>query len=437
MAKSALSHPKKEKKPLAKKPPLQEKIDTLTKAFEHFTEETSRLEDAYQGLQKKFKTVNDELEEANRKLENKVVQLDAIIHYLHSILSNISQGLVFIDLNGIITTYNEAAKAILEVDPLDVLFTSFWTHFRDDLFGFSMREALSMNKSPETIYATIETSAGVKCEVEVSTTFIKKGDNDASPPEPIVELTHGIIVLMRDITNIRVLQEMANRNDRLKALGEMAARVAHEIRNPLGGIKGFAALLKRDLEGQKEQQEMASYIIEGTNNLNRLVTNILNFSRPVHPTLVFTDLIDLLREVHQHVQADSTLDAKISIVVESSVSTLVVPVDPQLVKSAFLNLIVNAIQAMPPTGGKIHLQIDQEIDKAIVTIADTGIGIPEENLVKVFSPFFTTKSEGTGLGLAEVHKVIQAHGGDIEVFSKVGKGSTFIVTLPLKGFAVK
>lgn len=395
--------------PTSKKKPQQEKIAGLAKAIVQLRELSH-----------------------NPNVKNpRDSGIDAIIHYLHSIISNISQGLIFIDIHGVVITYNEAAKAILEVDALDVLYTSFWTYFSDDLFGFSMRKALSMQKSPGTTFATITTSNGKKLELEVHAKFIQKKADSNPSGEPLTELTQGMIVLLRDITTLRSLQEKANRNDRLKALGEMAARVAHEIRNPLGGIKGYASLLRRDLEGQEELQKMADSIIEGTNSLNMLVTNILNYSHPIHPSFVCLDLIGLVREVHQHVQADETIDPKIVIDVEFPVTSLIAPVDPQLLKSALLNLVVNAVQSLPAEGGKVLIFAGKEDDKALIKISDTGVGIPEENLEKVFSPFFTTKSEGTGLGLPEVYKVIQAHEGHIEVESRVGKGTTFTIALPL------
>ena len=216
-----------------------------------------------------------------------------------------------------------------------------------------------------------------------------------------------------------------------KELGEMAAMVAHEIRNPLGGIKGFASLLQRDLKNDPELEQMAGYIVEGTDNLNRLVTNVLNYSRPIVPNIESTDLVALVKDLRQLISADHAVDPSVEIIIETAKPVLYAPIDPQFIQSAFLNLIVNAIQAMPQ-GGILKIILDEENGAAVLKVSDTGVGIQEDNLEKIFSPFFTTKPQGNGFGLSEVHKVIQAHGGTIDVQSAIGKGTQFTIRLPFK-----
>jgi signal transduction histidine kinase len=238
--------------------------------------------------------------------------------------------------------------------------------------------------------------------------------------------------MIRDVTEMRYLQTLADRADRMKVLGEMAAQVAHEIRNPLGGIKGFASLLKRDLISHPEMQQMAASIVEGTDNLNHLVDQILHYSRPVQAHTEATDLILLLKQVKEHIMADANIyKSNINIHIETSFSKISLPLDTGLFKSALLNLIVNAIQAMP-NGGTITLALRKQLYHVILSVSDTGTGIPEDLIPKLYSPFFTTKREGNGLGLIEVQKVIHAHGGTIDVTSIVNQGTTFIIKLPIK-----
>jgi signal transduction histidine kinase len=225
---------------------------------------------------------------------------------------------------------------------------------------------------------------------------------------------------------------MSNRDDLLKELGEMVATVAHEIRNPLGGIRGFASLLHRDLAGQPEQQEMAQHIIEGADNLSRFVTHVLNYARPTEVHLAPVDLNQLIEELRHHVEADPTLDSRITFTCHLAPSPVKALADAQLLQSALLNLIVNAIQAMPE-GGKLALSVKQKNQQPLLQVSDTGVGISPENMPKLFSPLFTTRPSGNGFGLAEVKKIIQAHGGTIDVQSEVGKGTLF--TLKLKGVA--
>lgn len=384
------------------------------------------LETAYDTLKEQFKTVNRILRDTNVKLNTKVGELDVLTYYLNSILSHMSQGLLFINLDGYLTTCNTAAENILAIDSLNILFHPFADHFPDDLFGFSMKEALAQQKTPKKTFIFMEMANGTKKELEIDATFLVTQDSDNA-------LFQGMIVLMRDVTDLHRLQTLANRNDHMKALGEMAAMVAHEIRNPLGGIKGFASLLQRDLKEQPALQQLATYIVEGTDNLNRLVTNVLKYARPVTTSIVNADVIAVLHELCEHVQADASFDPRIQINIVSSLKTLLVPIDIQLLKSALLNLIVNAEQAMPD-GGTITLNVTQEKECAVVQIKDTGIGIPSENIKKIFTPFFTTKKTGNGFGLAEVDQVVRAHSGTIDVVSTPGHGATFTIKIPLKPF---
>lgn len=390
----------------------------------------------YDVLKEQFKTVNRALHDTSMELNSKVGELDVLTYYLNSILSHMSQGLLFINRDGYLTTCNAAAENILAIDSLNILFQPFADHFSDDIFGFSMKEALAQLKGTKKTVVFVETSVGVQKELEIDATFLQQQDLiNAAPKTNNMDSLLGIIVLIRDITDLHRLQTLANRNDRMKALGEMAAMVAHEIRNPLGGIKGFASLLQRDLQPQPELQKLAAYIVEGTDNLNRLVTNVLNFARPVKTNIENIDMLVMINELCQHVKADENFNPKIQITISSKLPTLLVPVDIQLFKSAVLNLIVNAMQAMPD-GGKITMNIKQEKHHAVLVITDTGLGISAENLKKLFSPFFTTKATGNGFGLAEVEQVIRAHGGSIDVESAIDKGTTFTIKIPLKPYGI-
>jgi signal transduction histidine kinase len=407
-----------------------DKLDSLSKAFEIFSEESVRLETAYKSLNEHFQHLNVELQESNHQLQNKVAELDVITQYLKSILDNISQGILFIDFRGVITTYNHAARKILNLLPNEILMTSFWKCFDDRVFGFSMKEALHSKKAPTFSTVTYKDHNQQPCELEISTTFTLK--NTAMQQHGGSASTEGLILMIRDITEIRQLQMIANRADRLKELGEMAAQVAHEIRNPLGGIKGFASLLQRDLADKPELKQMATYIVEGTDNLNTLVTQVLQYARPLQPHFEDVDMVVWMEEFKHHVLADPAVKSQnITIDLVCKEAKLPLNIDIALFQSAMLNLIFNAIQAMP-NGGTVTIHLEKHSQTTSITISDNGIGIPKENLVKIFSPFFTTKAEGTGLGLAEVQKVIQAHGGTIELTSEVDKGTSFTITIPNK-----
>ncbi len=409
----------------------EEKLATLLKAFELFNQETSRLEAAYAALQKQFHDVNSELEKTNSALQDKVTELDSLSSYLHSILSNITQGLLFIDMKGIVRTYNPAAETILDVAAQRVLARPFWEQFPDDFFGFSVKEILSSHRPLASTSSIIKLSEGGNREVEVEMTFVNPPEEEDGVKERNRGQAQGLILLIRDITEIRRLQQIASRNDRLKELGEMAARMAHEIRNPLGGVKGFALLLERDLIDLPDQKQMAAYIVEGTEIINQLVSNILNYARPLQLELTPIDFTKLFEELKKHFLATYKVDSQIQI--KTSVQPMHTPVllDEHGFHLALLNLMLNGIQAMPE-GGLLSLNAQQRLGETIITVSDTGIGIAPENRDKLFSPFFTTKVDGNGFGLAEVYKIVQAHGGVIEVESQIGKGTTFSIKIPIK-----
>lgn len=417
---------------VAKSHTSEEKIASLIKAFELFNLETQNLAGAYEALKEQFQAVNLELEESNKQLKLKISELDVITYYLDSILSNISQGIIFIDLIGNITTYNSSAERILEVDRLDVLFQPFWNKFSDDHFGFSMSKALKNKRAPHMTFTTIKLPNGQMRELEIDTSFVlqKRSESTITRVSPTIDFMKGLIVILRDMTDLKRLQAIANRNDRMKELGEMAAKVAHEIRNPLGGIKGFASLLERDLAKSPDLQKMAHYIVEGTDTINHLVNNVLTYSRPMDLHLESMDLHALLEEIIDYIRADAMMTSKHQLVVHTKNEKMLAPVDASQFKSALLNIVINAIQAMPD-GGKIEITLRRDPKMAVVIVKDEGTGIAPENLENIFSPFFTTKEQGNGFGLAEVYKIMQVHGGTIDVESGVGKGSSFALHFPL------
>jgi signal transduction histidine kinase len=405
---------------------------TLDQAFKQFSLETERLEMTYRTLQERFQAVQLTLQESHTRLAGKLAELDFVSRYLETILHHISQGILFIDLNGIVTTYNVAAQQILQIPEKNLLFHPFSDHFDDKFLGFSLQEAFATKQCPKTTFLSWS-QQGQILELEIEATFVSMSPqayplaHRQASSSPI----QGLLVLLRDITQFRRLQQIASHHDRLQALGELAAHLAHEIRNPLGGIKGFATLLQQELKGRADLQQMASYIVQGADDLNQFVSHVLQYARSFQLHLENVDLIHLIEEIKQLMQVDSHWNSQVDFVIQSPVSILMIPLDPQLFKSALLNIFVNAVQAMP-TGGRLLIEVKPEQSWVLLRIEDTGIGIASENLTKIFSPFFTTKEAGNGLGLAEVHKVIQAHQGWIEVQSELGKGTQFTIKIPLK-----
>lgn len=405
---------------------------SLTHAFKQFSLETEHLELTYQSLQERFKSVQQTLQESHTRHSGKLAELDFLSHYLKTILQHVSQGVLFIDQNGIITTYNASAQAILQIPEKDLLFHSFHDCLEDRLFGFSLKDAFAEIKCPNTMFVSLNHQGLIK-ELEVEAAFVEMS-RQAMPIGQKLPSSHtaqGLLILLRDITKFRRMQQTAHRQDRLKELGGLAAHLAHEIRNPLGGIRGFAAILEQELKDRPDLQQMAAHIVQGSDQLNDFVTQVLQYARPFQLHIENTDLLLLLEEIKQLMQADSAWNTKINFTIHGPTEGCLFPIDPQLMKSALLNLLVNAIQAMP-NGGNLTVSVKLDPSLLVIEVEDTGVGISADNLTRLFTPFFTTKEAGNGLGLAEVHKDVQAHQGWVDVESREGRGSKFTIKIPVK-----
>ena len=357
-------------------------------------------------------------------LQEKTKQLDRVTHYLDSILKNITEGLIFVSHIGIITTYNVAAEKILGHKQKDVLFTSYAEKFADEAFGFSMASALKMLTCPGINYAKYVCKGRFEKELEISTSPVFRKSRSQQ----------GIILVIRDITVKRLLLKKEEQNKRMQELGQLAATVAHEIRNPLGGIEGFASLLQSDLKKEyPEWSRMAGYIIDGSKTIGLLIENVLRSARPLSPHIQEMDIVQLIEEIKKHVEIDPHFSKNIQIRLQPYAPSILLLADQGMVRSALLHLVRNACQAIEDSG-LIDITVFTKDDSAVVTIKDTGRGIAPEHIDRLFSPFFTTKEKGTGLGLYETYRIIQSHNGHIEVKSSSDCGTLFIITLPVKGF---
>lgn len=244
----------------------------------------------------------------------------------------------------------------------------------------------------------------------------------------------GLVLLLRDLREIRDLQEKVRRSERLASLGRLAAGVAHEIRNPLSSIRGFAQYFMRRLKGQVEEQEYASIMVKEVDRLNRVISELLDFARPKEPHREPQALEEIIDYSLKLLQSEfSQLKIKVEKSFEPDLPK--VEVDRDQISQAFLNLFLNSLESIEGEGKiKVSLKRMSQPPALEVAIMDTGRGIAREDLGKVFEPFFSTKRKGSGLGLAIVHQIVEGHGGDIAVDSQEGMGTTFRITLPVSGF---
>jgi len=244
--------------------------------------------------------------------------------------------------------------------------------------------------------------------------------------------------LAEDLTvaneNLKKAQEDARRAERLAALGQLSAGLAHEIRNPLGVIKGSAEILNQKLaDSNPLAQELSGYIYTEVNRLSGLVARFLDFARPSQLDLRRTDLPALVEKTLKSVSEQQPMD-KIAVKTEYAPALPPVMADQQLCDQVFTNLISNACEAMGEQGGELRINLQPRNSgskhEVVVDIEDTGPGIPADIKEQIFNPFFTTKKSGVGLGLAIVTKIVDAHGGTVRVTSEPGHGARFQVSLP-------
>ena len=258
-------------------------------------------------------------------------------------------------------------------------------------------------------------------------TFINEKSDIAYPLNELRLLTPVARQITHSLKNLEIYDKIRER-DRLATLGEMSAGLAHEIRNPLGAIKGAAQYLQPTMENMA-QNEFLKIIVDEVDRLNKVVTQFLNYAKPFQQSLTETNLDELLKKTLQTVTAD--MSSQIKFIYTADPQTPLVTVDPQHMNQVFLNLIRNALQAMPE-GGELKVFLKPTKETVQIIFEDTGVGIAPENVKNLFIPFFTTKEEGSGLGLPICQKIIKAHNGTIQVESTLQKGTKFIITLPSK-----
>lgn len=418
-------------------------IHLLTDAFHSFGETTRKLQEAYSRLERKVASVDRELEETNRKLNRKVIELDNLTNYLNNILESMTSGVIAVNRQGEITTFNKAAQKITAFKADEVLGKPCIRVFREEEGSTcSLMRILETGQVQMSIEKDIFAKGGRPVPVEANTSLIKDRDGR----------TMGAVEIFWDLSEIRELENQMRQTDKLAALGEMAARVAHEIRTPLSSIEGFASLLERDLKHDGSKRKLAKNIVKGSRNLNNIVTNLLVYTKPVRLNLQREELTEIIEESLSFLTEESKEKEirNIDITRDYRHNSRKVKVDAGQIKQVFLNLLFNAVQAMPK-GGSLTIATRVTGDRPQVrgkdlmpgtvypvpegkfmeiSFIDTGGGIPRDELDKVFSPFFTTRENGTGLGLAIAHKIVESHGGRMKVRSELSRGTTFDVILP-------
>lgn len=348
--------------------------------------------------------------------------------HLQAVIESISTGVLALDLDGKIMTFNRAAEQITGFKSRQLQGRMFGEFFES---GYFQKLSLTFNELIQ-----------IEEETEIETQINGADKNDAyisltiSPLKSSKGKKIGIVLSLSAITQTKKLEQQAKRTGRLAAMGEMAVQIAHEIRNPLGSIELFSTMLMDDLQEFDDLKALAEHISSGVKSINNIVSNLLLFVRPdQQPDHQVLDVHEVLKDSLFFAGHLFDTHNGFEVQVELADYPLRVSGDLELLKQVFLNLILNAIQAMPK-GGNLRITTRKIVGQrgirwAEIRITDSGCGIPESDLLKIFDPFYTTKNKGTGLGLTIVHNITKRHGGSIDITSCEAEGTECVVTLPL------
>jgi PAS domain S-box-containing protein len=363
-----------------------------------------------------------ELERLRSVAEERAREIES---YNENILRSVSSGVITFNREGVVTTFNDAAGRILRLNRAAVIGKTC-----DEVFGANSTVAGLLNRCLSTGEAItreefeLHLPHGERIWIGVSTTLLKDREGRLM----------GTTFVCTDLTEIKALQEQVEMRERMTVLGQMSAGIAHEFRNLMGTILGAAKLIARQTPPDSPVHESIQTVTHVISDMDHLVTQFLNFARKTDPDLKPVDMGPWLKRVveqvleqvpppHPHVEVTCFPDVPR------------IRIDEVLMRQALGNLVQNAVEAMPG-GGRLTVSAGlrpplgrrREVE---VRVSDTGAGIPQDRLGKIFLPFFTTKPKGTGLGLALVHKIVLLHNGRIDVESQEHKGTTFRISLPI------
>ncbi|GBE02981.1 sensor protein ZraS [bacterium BMS3Bbin06] len=344
------------------------------------------------------------LEKTSETLLERDTDLRELSRFHSEIIENIPSGLFTTDTDGHVILFNKAAEKITGLSHREI--TSMQI---DEVFPFlhlplrTGRVEGRINRDGEVCYIGMNIS-------------INRDAHD-------VEL--GFIGTFQDLTNITRMEEEIKRKEKLAAIGELSASIAHELRNPLASIKGSFEMLQEGELPEETRKKLMCIAVTEMDRLNAIVTDFLLYSNPKAPTFREVNASTLVTEVAE--MADNIRDdVKISKDIEGDVTVVA---DEQKLRQLLWDLTVNAVNSIDGAG-RVRLSLSSDGKNIFIKVKDNGIGIPEELREKIFFPFFSTRSDGTGLGLSIAYRIVEEHNGAIDFISEKGKGTEFIVTIP-------
>ena len=344
--------------------------------------------------------------------------------YTSKLLETMDNAVISVDNNGNIKTFNRKSEEIFGKKKEEVLNKDCQEVLNLKINGECLLKECLLEKKNITQEIILEEKGLKKKILDLNTSFLT---------DELGNIT-GIVAVIRDVTEIKNLNEEISRHKRLVALGKLSAGIAHEIRNPLSSIRGLAQFVYNSFSKTDERKEDLDTIIQEVDRLNKLVVQVLDFAKLKKPNLIRFSLNDLIRKIAALFKLEIK-DKQIKFYLELSPDISQIQADEDQVRQILMNVIINAIQAIL-NKGEIKIKTEKVLlrgEPAIkLIIEDSGIGIPEKDFNQIFDPFFSTKEKGSGLGLSIAYKLIEAHHGEIKVESKEGEGTKFIILLSQK-----
>ena len=354
----------------------------------------------------------------NYYLVNKT--LNTMTTYATNVVENMPNGLISIDAGGNVVTVNNRAREIFSLKAKTR--SGERKELTNKILTFVKPILKSLQKERTIVEQEMTYPSGDDGSIPLSVSATKLISED--------EEDLGAVFILRDLREIKALQERVTRSERLAALGGLAAGVAHEIRNPLSSIKGFAQFFLKKNPAGSTDHKYSEVMIQEVERLDRVIANLLDYANPKEPAQEQTSLADI---IHRSIAliTDDAKAKKVDVTVEIEEHIPPVKVDRDQITQVLLNIALNGLDAMKK-GGKLVIRcfMDDESKFVIIEIEDTGHGIPEKELPRIFDPFYTTKKTGTGLGLAIAHRIVENHGGTLSVQSTGKSGTTFRITVP-------
>jgi len=343
--------------------------------------------------------------------------LQDIRTFASEIVKNIPVGMVVISGDGRIMFMNELACSLLAISLEE------------------SNRAFARNILPEPLLQLHQIIGSGKSVIEKECSLVRTDETTAPVNVSAANIVGedgqhiGFMFILQDLTEIRRLELNVRQREKLAAIGNLAAGIAHEIRNPLSSIKGYVTYFGSLFEEGSENRKATGIMAGEVDRVNRVISELLEFARPSDLKLQQTDFRELLDHSLRIIAHEAEF-ARVHIAKTVKGTLPELTLDPDRMTQVFLNLLINAIQAMPE-GGELILTAEQEENLLLLHITDTGEGIAPENLADLFNPYFTTKKNGTGLGLAIVYKIIEDHGGTVRIRSKPEMGTTVTIALPV------